>query len=357
MKKSRRMSQSKRIVTHMDIARQLGVTQSTVSRALDPSQQHQVGQRMRDKILATAQKLGFRSNALARRLRTKCSETLTVVIPAEIGKLPRYPDFEASNPALMWQELHGIMHEAAHHGYEVKLMPQFDGDAVLIRHFQEHVGYPFSDGVILAGLSLARQESAGWINELGIPCLATVAYPEPLPLPLIAIDQTVGLKQALDALLSSGHRRIAFVAFAENYATAATWRPRYETFTKTLAMAGVLDHAVFLCAPDEASLRDTFARLPRLLPFTAAFCVNDALAAHVVQILHDRPGQVTVVGFDDNPLYQRPGLPFSSIALPLYDLGRRAVQRMLEHIEHPEIPLAALELIPTRYIARPARLS
>ena len=307
---------------------------------------------MRDRILATAQRLGFRSNALARRLRTKRSEALTVVIAAEIGKAPKHPDFEANNPGLMWQEVHGIMHEAARRNYEVKLMPQFFDDPLLTRHFYEHIGYPFSDGVILAGLGLARQKAAARISETGIPCLATVAYPEPLPLPLIAIDQTVGVQQALDALLAAGHRRIAFIAFSEDYATAATWRPRYGTFNMVLAKAGVLDQAVFLCAPSAIALRDALRRQPDPLPFTAAFCVNDALAEHVVRTLRERPERVTVVGFDDNPLHQHPGLPFSSIALPLYDLGCRAVQRMIEHIEHPEVPLAGLELIPTKHVPR-----
>lgn len=351
MKPPRRKN-PKRLATHGDIARALGVTQSTVSRALDPTQQHQIGQQMRDRILATAQRLGFRSNALARRLRTKRSETLTVVIAAEIGKTPKHPDFEANNPGLMWQEVHGIMHEAARRNYEVKLMPQFFDDPLLTRHFHEHIGYPFSDGVILAGLGLARQKAAARISETGIPCLATVAYPESLPLPLIAIDQTIGVQQALDALVVAGHRRIAFIAFAEDYATAATWRPRYGTFKASLSQAGLLDQAVFLGAPSAPALRDVLHRLPDPLPFTAAFCVNDAVAEHVMRILHERPQRVTVVGFDDNPLHQHPRFPFSSVALPLYDLGCRAVQRMIEHIEHPEIPLASLELIPTRYIPR-----
>lgn len=347
-----RSSAPKRISTHSDIAKALGVTQSTVSRALDPAQQHQVGQRMRERILATAQRLGFRTNALARRLRTKRSEALTVVIPGEVGQAPRYPDFEASNPALMWQEVHGIMHEAAHRGYEVKLMPQFSGDAVLTQHFLEHTGYPFSDAVIFAGLGLARQETATRINEVGIPCVATASYPEALPFPLIAIDQAAGVRQALGVLMESGHHRFAFVAFADDYATSATWRPRYGTFTRTLTEAGLLDQATMLCAPDVMGLRDLFARFTGPLPFSAAFCVNDALATQVMQILRDRSASVAVVGFDDNPLYQRPGLPFASITLPLYELGRRAVQRLVEHLEQPDTPLMPVELLPTQYVAR-----
>ena len=307
---------------------------------------------MRERIIATAKRIGFRSNALARRLRTQRSETLTVVIPGDIGQVPTHPDFEASNPALMWQEVHGIMHEAAHRGYEVKLMPQFGGDAMLTRHFLEHAGYPFSDAVIFAGLGLAREEPAARIRELGIPCLATASYPEAIPLPLIALDQTTGVREAILALLQAGHRRIAFAAFAADYATSVTWRPCYGTFTATMAEAGLLDQATVLCAPDATTLRETVERCARPLPFSAAFCVNDALAAHLARIVRERGEPVSVVGFDDNPVYQRPGLPFSSVSLPLYDLGRRAVQRLVEHFELPHAPLPAIELIPTRFVKR-----
>ncbi len=340
------------MVTHKDIARALGVTQSTVSRALDPAQRHQIGPAMRAKVLATVEKLGFRPNALARRLRRGRAETLTVVIPGEVGKPPAHPDFESGNPALMWEEVHGIMHAAARRGYEVKLMPQFHDDALLTRYFTSHIGYPYSDGVIFAGLSLARQKSAASVLSLGIPCLATVAYPESLPMPLIAIDQRSGVSEALAALLAAGHRHIAFIAFAQDYATSATWRPRYETFTTTLMQAGVLDQATFLCAGDIRSLRQTLASLDRPLPFTAAFCVNDALASHVVQIVRERVTgpPVTVVGFDDSPLYHRAARQFPSVSLPLHELGRRAVERLIDHIEEPETPLAALEVVPTRFV-------
>ncbi len=107
--------------------------------------------------------------------------------------------------------------------------------------------------------------------------------------------------------------------------------------------------------PGERQLRELLAGSASALPFTAAFCTNDTLAARLVRELgyagRRVPGDVAVVGFDNHPLYQRGAQPLSTVDLPLYQLGKAAMARLAAMIDGERSP-PPLELIPSSYIAR-----
>lgn len=69
-----------RYVTIIDIARELGISKSTVSRALSGNSEN-VSEAMREKILATAKRMGYRRNIIAVALRRKQSRTVGIVVP------------------------------------------------------------------------------------------------------------------------------------------------------------------------------------------------------------------------------------------------------------------------------------
>jgi LacI family transcriptional regulator len=233
-------------------------------------------------------------------------------------------------------------------------VPQYSRDEVLGDYIASHVGYPHSDGVIFSGLGtvLAVAEE---LQRSGLPCVATGAYPAQIAIPLIAIDQAPGIVQALEALIAGGHRRIAFFAFAADYATGACWLPRYRSYTTAMSAAGLLDPALIYHVPSEREMRRTLAEMRGEPPFTAAFCTNDIMAARLVRELESLgiavPSRVAVVGFDNHPLFHQGPLSLSTVDLPLYDLGRLAVARLAAMIAGEGRP-APIELIPSSYIAR-----
>jgi LacI family transcriptional regulator len=246
------------------------------------------------------------------------------------------------------------MHEATARGYDVKVVPQYNRDAVLAEYIASHVGYPHSDGVIFAGLGTVAGAAEALV-ERGIPCVATGAYPLALPVPLVACDQEPGIAAALAALLAAGHRRIAFFAFAPDFATGACWVPRHRAYVAAMERAGLLDPALVFLTPGEAELRGLLRDASPRLPFTAAFCTNDTQAARLVRelgYLGTRvPGEVAVVGFDNHPLYQHGEQALSSVELPLYRMGRAAMARLAAMIDGEREP-PMLELIPSSFVPR-----
>ncbi len=181
-----------KVYTHQDIAKMVGVSQSTVSRALDPAQRHLISAEVAKQVLQVAERIGFKSNVLARRLRNRRAETITMVVPGDVFQQPGNLDFEIGHSQLMWEEVKGVMHEATARGYDVKVAPQYNRDPVLAEYIASHVGYPHSDGVVFCGLGTVAG-AAEPLLERGIPCVATGAFPVPLPVPLIACDQAPGI--------------------------------------------------------------------------------------------------------------------------------------------------------------------
>jgi LacI family transcriptional regulator len=342
-----------RPVTHVDLAKRLGISQSTVSRALDPAQRHLVRAEVVEQVLTASAKAGFQGNVLARRLRSRRTETITAVIPSGVFRPPLVPDFEAGNHLLEWQELHGVLQVAQERGYDVKMVPQAVGEAATTR-LLAGIGFPHSDGVVFCGLG-AGPLDLGDLRKRGIPWVITGAYEHPARRPLVACDQVPGLEAGIKHLLERGHRRIAYVTFAADFATAAVWRPRYGTIERVLSQAGCWDPSLLWLTPDEASLRVRLNDAGRTLPFTAAVCVNDGVAARLVRELtalgHRVPQDVAVLGFDDNPLFHHLEPALSTVHLPYQEVGRRAAAMLIDAIDGTASP-TDLTLIPTTFEAR-----
>lgn len=343
----------KRPVTHVDIARRLGISQSTVSRALDPHHRHLVRPEVVQQVLTASTKAGFQGNVLARRLRSRRAETITVVIPGGVFRPPLVPDFEAGNHLLEWQELHGVLQVAQERGYEVKMVPQATSDDEVAR-LLAGIGYPHSDGVVFCGLGSGPTDLTD-LRRRGIPWVITGGYEHPARRPLVACDQVPGLEAGVQHLLERGHRRIACLTFASDFASAAVWRPRYGTVQRVLSDAGCWDVSLLWTTPDEQTLRSRLHAAGRTLPFTAAVCVNDGLASRLVRELLNAgfqvPTDVAVLGFDDNPLFHHLQPALSTVHLPYEEVGRRAASMLIDAIEEVAEP-GELTLIPTTFVAR-----
>lgn len=331
----------------------VGVSQSTVSRALDPANRHLISEKVVDEIARIARETGFQGNILARRLRNRRAETVTVVIPSTSFSTYRNIDFEAANHVLVWMQIQGMMHEAIARGYDVKLVPQFNEDPLLEQQLLNHFGYPHSDGVVFAGLGTVPTTDG--LKKRGIPFLTTHHHADERVRPLLTFDQLPGIAAGLRHLIKRGHRKIAFMTFAPGYATEASWLPRFHSFRDTLAAEGLFDETLIHCLPTEADLRrhlkDTLAKRP----YTAVFCVNDNLAARLVRELVFAgvrvPDDIAVLGFDNNPNYRHGEHALTTVDLPMYDLGRRALHLLIDAIEGKGT-LPKIDRIPSVLVTR-----
>ncbi|MBN1675023.1 MAG: LacI family DNA-binding transcriptional regulator [Kiritimatiellae bacterium] len=335
-----------------EIARQAGVSISTVSRALDPMKADLLSGRTVRKIQGIAGKLNFASNLNARRLKRGRTDTITVVLPLSVFEPTRYVDFSGATQVLLWQMMEGILKEARHWHHDIKLEPLFDPTAPA--DMMERVGYPFCDAVLFLG-GYQHDRLIARVREKGLPfAVLSTHVLRQTDVPEISSDVRKGVSDAVKHLLAAGHTRVAFVG-PEGSAASPNLGARLAAYRDTLAEAGCFREEAVMELADAPALQAWLDALPRPLPFTAAFCANDAMAWRLLQELAYRrvrvPEDMAIIGFDDNPNYRLGPKRLSTVRVPRRELGREAVRVLVQTMESKE-PFRGKRVLPTEFIAR-----
>jgi LacI family transcriptional regulator len=175
-----------------------------------------------------------------------------------------------------------------------------------------------------------------------VPTVLVDCFCEDRSLPSITPDEVQGGRLATEVLLAKGHRRIGFINVDfERHSPAAAGR--LEGYRQALAAYGV-PFADDLIRVGNTMADSGYTQTLDLLALperpTALFCGTDRMAMGAYDALKESglriPEDVAIVGFDNQELiaaYLRPAL--STIALPHYEMGRWAVEHLLEH---PHVP-------------------
>ena len=175
--------------------------------------------------------------------------------------------------------------------------------------------------------------------------------------PTIAADNTSGILEAMRHLMAHGHRRIVFIAGSPEDLDGDSG-DRLRAYQAALQAHGLPDdprlvaYGRHVYAAGYAAMRQILADR---VPFTAVLASNDESALGAIQALKEAgqriPQDVAVIGFDDRPesAVQQPAL--SSVRIPLFRMGYRAVELLAQMISAGTLP-ADLVKIPTRLVTR-----
>jgi signal transduction histidine kinase/DNA-binding LacI/PurR family transcriptional regulator/DNA-binding response OmpR family regulator len=194
-----------------------------------------------------------------------------------------------------------------------------------------------ADGLIIIpdDLSDTQFEYVQDLIRSGHPVVLTTAEK---PGPLVAVDNTAGIRQAFDHLWQHGHRRIAFIAGKSGRGGDSA--ERLSAYREAQRDAGMQEDAR-LIAFGEHRREDGRAAMQQILssgaPFTAVLASNDLSALGAMEVLREAgrriPDDVAVIGFDDI-LEARSHLPpLTTVRHPTFRLGYQTVLSLLDAIE------------------------
>jgi LacI family transcriptional regulator len=335
-------------VTLRDVARVAGVHPATVSRALNEDTRSLVNEDTARRVLKAAEELHYQPNPIARGLKTNRSYTIGVLIP------------DLTNP-LFPPILRGIEDRLATDGY-TPLAANTDNDPERELLDSQTMRARQVDGIIAA---TARRDHRlhDALLEAGIELVLVNRRQDELPVSSATADDRMGMRLAVEHLLSRGHTRIAHLAGPLDYSTGLD---RHDSFRETMRAAG-LDPDPELVLAAEAFTESEGARLCRQLMekgrgFTAIAAANDLLALGCYDVFADRgvrcPEDVSVVGFNDMPFAARFQPPLTTIHIPHYDIGAAAAELMLERLQDGESSTREIRLEPSlvvRESTAPAR--
>jgi len=153
----------------------------------------------------------------------------------------------------------------------------------------------------------------------------------------ISLDNSGGIRQALDHLWQHGHRRIAFVAGLEGQSGDS--QERLRAFLDTMRRRrlavdpGLIAYGQFTLPGGQAAMRRILASRA---PFTAVVCANDESAIGAMGALKEAglrmPQDVAVIGFDNRFEAQLQTPPLTTVHQPIYDIGYRALELLLDRV-------------------------
>lgn len=303
------------MATQSEIAARAGVSVAVVSAVVNRTSHTRMSAETRRRVEQAISELGYSPNLSARSLRLRRSGMLGVVL------------HKLDNPVLA-PMVRGIYDAATDCGSAVLLgdsnMMMRSGSQFLMRLLSEGT----VDGVFVRGESMLDNDVLTLLRKRPTP-LIMVESRESDDYPWVGIDDHAAARKATQFLLNLGHRRIVFVGGSRWYSA----RRRYAGYADTMRAAGATAYDHLMTGYGEQAGSEALRQAMGLQVRPTALVVNTVVSClGVVSAAHDLglsvPADLSIVGIHDVPMaeYLRPAL--TTVRMPMYELGRRAVEAM-----------------------------
>lgn len=302
-----------------DVAARARVSVGTVSNVLN--RPGLVSDRTRTRVLAAITELGFVRNESARQLRGGGSRTLAYVV------------LDAANP-FFTDVARGVRDTAESASLAVYLCDSGQ-DADRQAAYLDLLEQQRVEGVLITPVD-ANDERLTQLARRGTPVVLVDRAGGPDRCS-VTVDDVLGGRLAVEHLLDTGHRRIAFIGGPPTLGQVAD---RLAGARAALAAAGaehgelvVLSTAALTVAEGRRA-GERLAGLPAGRRPTAAVCANDLLALGLLQqavrLGLRVPDDLAIVGYDDIEFAEAAAVPLTSVAQPRHLLGATATEMVLE---------------------------
>lgn len=336
-------------VTLQHIGEKLGLSRTTISLALRNHPRISVA--TRNKIAAMAKRMGYQPDQVARALATGRSSLIGVVVPN-------------TTDHVYAEVFRGIEDAAQAAGFHVLLgNGSYDPDRTAAR-IREMMRLKIA-GIMAAPpfQSEASHLPPLWkeIKRSGFPLVLLNRELNPPIFDQVTIDNKGGIRLVMESLSSLGHKRVAYITGSVDMIPI---RQRYDAFREFSFKYG-FDTDAELVAHCELSAKGGYESCVRLWSRlkkkpTAIMVFSDAPSLGVMRYLHEHkirvPEEVSVIGFDGTDTSEFSQISLSTVATPMYEMGRQAFHMLEEAMTRgharPRSILLPVQLLLRESVAR-----
>lgn len=326
-------------VTILDIAAQLSISKSTVSRALRGQTDIHPG--TRQAVLDAATQLDYQPNLLAHSLAKSQTNTVGILVPEFVSSF--FPKVIISAQQVLAQSGYNVVICQSGESYETEvtnartlLANRVDG--LLVSHSKETRNF----------------EHLRTFQRKGIPVVFFNRVCEDMDVPTVTVDDHRGAFMAVEHLIQKGYRRIAHLAGPDSLLNS---RHRLNGYRDALQQYGIAPDSELIIAHD-LTLEKVNIYVNHLLnlpqPPDALFAMNDPAAIEALKVCRSRgirvPDDLAIVGFSNDPVSElvEPGL--TTVAQPMSDIGSEAARLLLAMLQGNE--RVERIVLPTQLIVR-----
>lgn len=309
-------------VSVRELSRRTGFSPATVSNALN--NKRGVSKETAEIIQKAANELGYRRNGKLNRVQ--------FVIARQSGRMIDEGTFRLA-------VINGIEYEARQHGISTTYVTlELSNEHTRERQIADLLG-DANGGIVLLGTEMVEADYDLFAHA-NVPLVVVDGQSDNHFLESIVFSNEGSAYRAVRRLIEAGHREIGYLGGGLRI---RNFPLRERGYLRALREAGlpVRDEYKVLLGTDkpETACNDMLRWLSHdpKLP-TAFFADNDALAVGAMRALsetgHPVPDEVSIIGFDDLDYASVAHPPLSTVHVPRFDIGRMAVERLIEQAEH-----------------------
>lgn len=316
-----------RNITIKDIARELGISKSTVSRVLQNA--FDVNPGTRQQVLDKMKEMHYRPNMMARNLKKRNTNTIGVSIPA--FDIPFYS-----------QAIGGIQDEAASQGFNIITCQSNEHFETELKNIETLLSSQV-DGLLMSISKTTRNvKHLLELQRNNIPLVLFNRVAGLMDFSKVYVNDIDGAYKMVNYLVGKGHQNIAHITGPKNLSLS---KKRIEGYKKSLQEHRIPFSEELMVEGDFSfsdGARCTHELLKRGIDLDAIFCVCDSMALGCMQALKIKgykiPQDIAVAGYTNDPAaeYTDPGL--TTIAQPSYKIGMEAAALLIKKIKIPETP-------------------
>jgi LacI family transcriptional regulator len=323
-----------------DVAREVGVSITTVSRALNGY--NDVSASTKEKIREVVERLNYAPNDNARSLGGKATKVLALLVS---GLQQR------EDSGFVFGMISGLYCVAEKNDYEFILLTT-NGAKQKKMNYLQLCRLKNIEGVIISGIKMDDP----YYTELAkseIPCVVVDAEVEGENVCSLSINNAEAAYKSVELLIQNGHRKIAMV---NGSSSAEVSKERYKGYVKAIEENGLeldLSYIKSCDFEEKIAYEKTIELLNTHPEITAFFCASDVMAIGVITAINsigkEVPKDISVVGFDDIPAAKFVNGGLTTICQEPFVMGKKGGEALIAMIEenkktsHINIPYTLVE--------------
>jgi DNA-binding LacI/PurR family transcriptional regulator len=340
------MKQKKREITIYDIASELNVSPSTVSRAL--KDHYSIGKEMIEAVKKLARERGYRPNHIAASLRKNKTNTIGVMI-------------SWINRPFISSMISGIEEEASNAGCNVIISQSHDSYEHEIANARALYNSRIGGLIVSLAMETRKYNHFSTFLDNDIPVVFVDRVTDELNCDKVVIDNFAAGLMATTHLIEQGCKRIAHIGGAQH---RSIYKQRAMGYLEALRRHNMeIDESLILSGEmlnSEEGYRMTEHLMSLPNPPDAIFSANDTAAVSAIQYAKHNgikiPQKLAVMGFNNDPVSLIIDPTLSTVSHPAVDMGKIAARQVLKHREHKDIITSETITLKTDLIIRESTL-
>ena len=332
-----------------DVAREAGVSISTVSRVINATKA--VSPELRQKVENAIETLGYRTNSVAQSLKMFKTNKIAVILTS-------------ISRTFFTSVIDGINEAAAKYGYTVLIAESHDDLETEMNLVNAFVSQ-WVDGIILASSaydgSERTQKYIDWLGRLEkkgrrIPVVTlefSLGHPD---IDAVVVDYEVASYEAVRYLLKLGYRRIAHVALPDNHLIGQLRLEGYKRAHEEMGIPYDDDHIISGNYTTYSGYQIVKGLITGKHTFDSIYCANDQMAVGALKACDEMnvrvPEEMAIVGNDDIFAASIVTPSLTSVHTPKREMGEAALQRIHDLLENSETERGKVITLPTTFVER-----